>query len=62
MARIEIKYDETTLPKDGQKVKYRNSSTLEWFEGVYNSEDQQFWTNPSTWEFAQDVDYWESFD
>ena len=60
MAQIEIKYDESTLPKDGQKVRYRNLDTLEWKEGIYIASDQQFHTSSTDFEFVDMVDVWEA--
>ena len=55
----EIKLDETTLPKDGQKVKFfipRDG----WEEGEYLSKEQMFLFDGGKFHYAWEVSEWES--
>lgn len=58
MRAIEIKYDKKTLPKDGQKIKYRTMDTGEWLKGKYVASDHMFRTNSRVWHFVNNVDVW----
>lgn len=54
---MEIKIDKSTLPKDGDKVKFLIRD--EWYSGDYIDEDQMFWVDEATWFFAWQVEQWE---
>lgn len=61
--KIEIKLDETTLPKDGQKVKWLNIDGIE-RQGVYIASEHMFAYSYDEnivhdWDFAHYVDSWE---
>lgn len=58
--RIEIKLDKSTLPQDGQKVKYYTGEY--WKEGIYDDKEQMFSVDSKDFHFAWDVHEWQPVD
>lgn len=54
---MEIKIDKTTLPMDGQRVRFYDGH--EWREGEYIDFDEMFWVSGSIWFFAWQIHEWE---
>lgn len=54
---MEIKIDKTTLPEDGQIVKFYDGD--EWRDGEYLAEDEMFYVSPKEWFFAWQIHEWE---
>jgi hypothetical protein len=54
---VAIKYDPSTLPKDGQKIEYRDTSGV-WHFGHYIAEEQLFFCSKKEWHHVIDVDVW----
>jgi AAA+ superfamily predicted ATPase len=56
--KVEIKLDKTTLPADGQKVRWETYEE-EGFVGVYLAEEEMFFESESVWRYAFEVTEWE---
>jgi hypothetical protein len=54
---MKIKLDKTTLPKDGQLVKFYDGH--EWRNGEYQEEDECFYVNRRVFFFAWQIHEWE---
>ena len=57
---IEIKIDKSTLPQDGQKVKFFVDD--EWFEGEFDDNEEMFSVKADQFWFAWQVHEWQPVD
>lgn len=55
---MEIKLDRSTLPKDGEHIKFKDDNE-EWHEGHFCEGDDIFHISDSVWFFAWHVHEWE---
>lgn len=55
----EIKFDKSTLPKEGDKVNFKVLKTEEWRVGLYGDEDEIFAVTTGEYYFAWEVSVWE---
>lgn len=58
---MEIKIDRTTLPRDGEHVRFKDDKE-EWHEGYFVAGDDLFHVNDSKWFFVWYVHEWESLE
>ena len=58
---VSIKLDRTTLPKDGQGVKFQTQDE-EWHIGYFIDGENMFWIREDKWHYANDVLCWENND
>ncbi len=61
MIPIEIRIDPSTLPEDGQKIKWQTRVDFNrdiWKEGVFSSGDDHFVVDSKQWNLVSEVLHW----
>lgn len=57
MVKTFLKIDRSTLPNDGQAIRFQTPNE-EWFTGYFVEGDDLFWINESKWFNVWDVMCW----
>jgi hypothetical protein len=57
---VHVKLNRTTLPEDGQQIKFQTQNE-DWHEGYFIGGDDLFWVNDETFYPAFDIVSWEGY-